>query len=104
MEWALTEEAQTLYARAGAIPVRQDVYETLGQEDAFRWMAAMAESTPYIRAQPRVAEAPQIIQALGEQISAALLGQVTPEAALRTAAEEIHRVMTAGGHDMAPLD
>jgi multiple sugar transport system substrate-binding protein len=104
MRWALTEEAQLLYARAGAIPVRQDVYETLGQEEGFRWMQAMAESTPYIEAQPRVAEAPQIIQAFAEQVAAALLGQVSAEEALETAATEIHRIMVEGGHDVAPLD
>ncbi len=104
MRWALTEEAQMLYARAGAIPVRQDVYEVLGQEDGFRWMEAMADSTPFIEAQPRVAEAPQIIQAFADQVAAALLGQVTPEQALQTAASEIHRIMTGGGYDLAPLD
>jgi multiple sugar transport system substrate-binding protein len=104
MRWALTEDAQMLYARAGAIPVRQDVYETLGQEDGFRWMQAMAASTPYIQAQPRVAEAPQIIQAFGTQVAAALLGQVTAQQALEAAAAEIHRIMVAGGHDVAPLD
>lgn len=104
MRWALTEEAQLLYARAGAIPVRQDVYETLGQEEGFRWMQAMADSTPYIQPQPRVAEAPQIIQAFRDQVAAALLGQVTPEQALQAAAAEIHRIMVAGGYDVAPLD
>ena len=104
MRWALTEDAQTLYARAGAVPVRQDVYETLGQEEDFRWMEAMAESTPFIEAQPRVAEAPQIIQAFSDQVANALLGQVTPEEALQAAASEIHRIMAEGGYDLAPLD
>lgn len=104
MRWALTFDAQLLYAEAGAIPVRQDVYETLGQQEGFRWMQAMAESTPYIQAQPRVAEAPQIISAFADQVAAALLGQVSAEQALRAAAEEIHRIMVAGGYDVAPLD
>ena len=104
MRWALTFDAQMLYARAGAIPVRQDVYEELGQEDRFRWMQAMADSTPFIQAQPRVAEAPQIITAFAEQVAAALLGQVSAEQALRTAAAEIHRIMVTGGYDVAPLD
>ena len=104
MRWALTFDAQMLYARAGAIPVRQDVYETLGQEEGFAWMQAMADSTPFIQAQPRVAEAPQIITAFAEQVAAALLGQVSAEQALQTAASEIHRIMVAGGYDVAPLD
>lgn len=104
MRWALTFDAQMLYARAGAIPVRQDVYETLGQEDGFGWMQAMADSTPFINAQPRVAEAPQIITAFADQVAAALLGQVSAEEALQTAASEIHRIMVAGGYDVAPLD
>lgn len=104
MRWALTFDAQMLYARAGAIPVRQDVYETLGQEDGFGWMQAMADSTPFINAQPRVAEAPQIITAFADQVAAALLGQVSAEEALQAAASEIHRIMVAGGYDVAPLD
>lgn len=104
MAWALTKDAQLHYARSGAIPVRQDVYEELGQEEEFRWMQAMAESTPYIRAQPRVAEAPQIIDVLTTNVSAAVLGEVTPEEAMQRAAEEIQRIMEAGGYDVAPLD
>lgn len=104
MEYALTFEAQMLYARAGAIPVRQDVYEQLGQEEGFEWMQAMAESTPYITAQPRVAEAPQIIEILTANVSEALLGTIAPEDALQRAAEEIQAIMEDGGYDVVPLD
>jgi multiple sugar transport system substrate-binding protein len=100
LEWALTRDAQLHYARAGAIPVRQDVYEELGQEPQFRWMAAMAESTPYIRAQPRLPETPQIIEALNRHVSQALLGTATPEAALQALAIEIERILEEGGHSV----
>ena len=104
MEYALTFEAQMLYAREGAIPVRQDVYEQLGQEEGFEWMEAMAESTQYITAQPRVAEAPQIIEVLTTNVSEALLGNISPEGALQRAAEEIQSIMEDGGYDVVPLD
>lgn len=104
MEWALSKDAQMHYARAGAIPVRQDVYEELGQEPEFRWMQAMAESTRYIRAQPRVAEAPQIIEVVTQRVSEALLEQTSPEEALQAAAEEIQGILERGGYDVEPLD
>ena len=103
MEYALTFEAQMHYAREGAIPVRQDVYETLGQEEGFAWMQAMADSTPYITAQPRVTEAPQIIEVLTNHVSEAMLGAMEPADALQRAAEEIHAILEGGGHDVAPL-
>jgi multiple sugar transport system substrate-binding protein len=104
MEWALSKDAQMHYARSGAIPVRQDVYEELGQEEEFSWMQAMAASTPYIHPQPRVAEAPQIIEVLTNNVNAALLEEVTPEQAMQRAAEEIQRIMEQGGYDVVPLD
>ena len=104
LEYALTHDAQIYYALSGAIPVRQDVYEELGQEDEFRWMQAMAESTPYIRPQPRIAEAPQLIEALDRHASAALLGQVSPEDAVQGAAQDIHAILVEGGYSVKPLE
>lgn len=104
LRYALTHDAQLYYARSGAIPVRQDVYEELGQEEGFRWMRAMAESTPYIRPQPRIAEAPQLIEILDRHASVALLGQVPAEQALRAAAQEIYDVLVAGGYNVKSLE
>lgn len=104
LEWALTQEAQEYYARAGAIPVRQDVYEELGQEEGFEWMQAFAESTPYIHEQPRVVEAPEIIEVFQRWVGEAVLESVTPEEAMDQAAEEIHEIMEAAGYDVEPLD
>lgn len=104
LRYALTKDAQMHYARSGAIPVRQDVYEELGQEEGFRWMQAMADSTPYIRAQPRVAEAPQIIEVINRYASEALLEQMSPEDALQQAAEEVHAILVNAGHSVRALD
>lgn len=104
MEWALSKDAQMHYARSGAIPVRQDVYEELGQEPEYRWMQAMADSTQYIYPQPRITEAPQLIEIVTNQVGAAVLGQVSPEEALQRAAEEIQGILESGGYDVAPLD
>lgn len=104
LKWALTKDAQMYYARSGAIPVRQDVYEELGQEEGFEWMLAFAESTPYIHAQPRVVEAPQIIEAFQRWVGEAVLGSVTPQEAMDNAAEEIQEIMEQGGYDVEPLD
>lgn len=104
MEWALTKQTQTFYAQSGAIPVRQDVYEELGQEEEYSWMAAVAESTPYIVAQPRVIGAPEIIDSLTRNVSSAVLGELSPEDAMQRAAEEIQGIMERDGYDVEPLD
>jgi multiple sugar transport system substrate-binding protein len=104
LEYALTKDAQLYYARAGAIPVRQDVYEELGQEEGFEWMLAFAESTEYIHEQPRVVEGPQIIEAFQRWVGEAVLQSLTPEGAMQRAAEQIQGIMEAGGYDVEPLD
>lgn len=104
LDYALSKDAQTLYAREGAIPVRQDVYEELGQEEAFRWMQAMADSAPFIHALPRMDGTAQINAILERNFSEAVLEQVTPEQAMQTVAEEVHALLTESGFDVAPLD
>ena len=104
LNWALTKDAQLLYALSGAIPVRQDVYEELSDDpDLGWWMSAMAESTPYIYAQPRLAETPQIIEIVNRRLQQAVIDEVTPEEALNEAAAEIYKILVDAGYPVKPL-
>lgn len=104
LNWALTKDAQLFYAQAGAIPVRQDVYEEMSSDpEQGWWMKAMADSTPFIHAQPRLAETPQIIEVLDRRLKQALISEITPEQALLEASREIHKILTDAGYPVKPL-
>ena len=104
LEWALSKDAQLFYAQAGAIPVRQDVYEEMANDPKRGWwMKAMADSTPFIHAQPRLAETPQIIEVLDRRLKQALIAEITPEQALLEGAKEIHKILTDAGYKVKPL-
>ena len=105
LKWALTKEAQLAYALAGAIPVRQDVYEELSDDpDLGWWMSAMAESTPFIRPQPRLAETAQIMEVVDRTNGKILINELSIEEALSGAALEIYNIMVDAGYDVKPLD
>ena len=104
MTWALSKDAQMFYAQAGAIPVRQDVYEEMSSDPTRGcWMKAMADSTPFIHAQPRLAETPQIIEVIDRRLKQALISEITPEQALAEAAKEIYKILTDAGYKVKPL-
>lgn len=104
LNWALTKDAQLFYAQSGAIPVRQDVYEEMANDPKLGWwMKAMADSTRFIHAQPRITETPQIIEVLDRRLSQALISEITPEQALLEGAREIHKILTDAGYKVKPL-
>jgi multiple sugar transport system substrate-binding protein len=104
LKWALTKDAQMEYTKFGAVPVRQDVYESdLGEDPKFRWMKAMAASTPYIRASIRIPEGPQILESTELRLNQAVAGQMSAEEALDTMAKEIFDVMQKAGYKTAML-
>jgi len=104
LKWALTKEAQLAYTRAGAIPVRQDVYEELSQDPDYSWWTqAMADSTPYIVGQNRLPEAPQFFEVIDRRTVQALVGELSPEEAMQGAAQEVHTILETGGYKVKPL-
>jgi len=104
LSWAMTKDAQLFYAQSGAIPVRQDVYEEMANDPKRGWwMKAMADSTPFIHAQPRLAETPQIIEVLDRRLKQALISEITPEQALSEGAKEIYKILSDAGYKVKPL-
>lgn len=105
LEYALSKESQTYYAQAGAVPVRQDVYEALSDDPKIGWwMKAMADSTPYIVGQPRLTETPQIVAVVDRYLGIILIEEMSVKDALAAAAQEIHAILVEGGYTVAPLE
>ena len=63
----------------------------------------MADSTPYIYAQPRLAETPQIIEVVNRRLQQAVIDELTPEEALNEAAQEIYDILVNAGYSVKPL-
>jgi multiple sugar transport system substrate-binding protein len=104
LKWALTDENQQFYTRAGAIPVRQDTYEALADDpDIGWWASAMAASTPYIRAQPRLVETAQLVEIIDRRVVQALIGELTPEEAMAEGAREVETILRNGNYNYRPL-
>ncbi|MCC7208742.1 MAG: extracellular solute-binding protein [Anaerolineae bacterium] len=104
LKWALTNENQVYYTQAGAIPVRQDTYEQLADDPKVGWWAkAMAESTPFIRAQPRLVETAQLVEIIDRRVVQALIGELSPEDAMMEAAKEVETILENGDYKYKPL-
>ena len=104
LEWAMTKDAEMAYAKAGGVPVRQDVYEELAKDPAYGWwMQAVADSTPYIHAQVRIKETPQILAVIDRVLGQAVIKKMTAEQALQQAATDIQQIMVKGGYNVTPL-
>ena len=104
LKWAMSKDAQLFYAKSGAIPIRQDVYQEMANDPKLGWwMKAMADSTKYIHTPPRITESPQIFEVLDRRLGQALISEITPEQALSEGAKEIHKILTDAGYKVKPL-
>jgi len=102
LKWALSKDSQLAYTLAGAIPVRQDVYEELSDHpDVGWWASAFAESTPFIKAAIRIPEAAQIREINTQRMVQTLTGELSVSEATEMAAEEIRALMEEAGYAMA---
>ena len=101
VKWLTTKDNQTAYARAGAIPVRQDTYEELAMDEVLGWWTSgFAESTPFIKPETRLPETPLIRESVLTRMSQAYVDEITAEEAVELMASEIRRVMEDAGYDL----
>lgn len=100
LEWFISKDTQLIFARAGGVPTRTDVYEELSADPAFWWAKAVADSAPYIRGQIRLEPTSQIYDVLNRVLGEVLLEQKTPQAALEEAAAEIKGIMQSSGFEV----
>ncbi|MBX9454658.1 MAG: extracellular solute-binding protein [Rhizobium sp.] len=103
-KWFLTYKAQYAYAEGGGIPVRSDVFESdLKDQVKFRWMTPYLEEMKFGRQLLGYREGPAINQILGLRLNQALIGELSPAAALNRAAEDIHALFEKNGRKTGML-
>jgi multiple sugar transport system substrate-binding protein len=100
LKWFQTREAQVIYAKAGAPPVRLDVLAdpSLNTRPEFRWMKALAEGLKSARQPWTVPEGAQLTAVLDLRLNQAVTGELPAAAALNTAAAELHDIMQKAGY------
>ena len=103
LKWFIGKDVQRAYAEAGGIPVRSDVLTELAPQPRFSWMAAYNDSGKVARQDLGYAEGPQVEEVLGLRLNQALIGELTPAAALNTAAREIHDILVRTGRKTGML-
>ncbi|MBO0904843.1 extracellular solute-binding protein [Jiella sonneratiae] len=104
IQWFLTEQAQTAYAEGGGIPVRADVLEKLSSQPKFAWMAAYKTNLEAGKQPLGFAEGAAVEQVIGLRLNQALVGEMSPAAALNTAAKEIEGIFKQSGRNTGMLD
>ena len=102
--WFLTAGAQRVYAEAGAIPVREDVFRSdLAQNPKYRWMSAYVDMQKYASQELGYAEGAQVEQILGLRLNQALIGEMSSGKALNLAAKEIEDTFRKSGRRTGTL-
>ncbi|MHB8619985.1 MAG: extracellular solute-binding protein, partial [Chloroflexota bacterium] len=101
-KWSVTKEAQVEFLKAGSIPVRTDAYTAPGvaADPRFRFGKAMVASADSIHPYLRIPEGPQIFDKLGLRLNQALVGQMKPDQALKTAQDEVTAILKGAGYKM----
>ncbi|GIQ61648.1 ABC transporter substrate-binding protein [Paenibacillus cisolokensis] len=93
MKWITSKEVQIEYAKAGAVPIRSDVYDSeIADLPELRYLKAMKEAAKYSVSRPGVTIYPQFEDILGLYLNKALIGQISGEEALAKIAEEASKI------------
>lgn len=102
VKWLTTKDNQLAYAKAGAIPVRQDTYEELATDEVVGWWtSAFAESTPFLHPETRLPETPLIRDSVATRMAQAYVDEISAEEAVSLMASEIRTVMEDAGYSVS---
>ena len=102
VKWLTTKENQVAYAKAGAIPVRQDTYEELATDEVVGWWtSAFAESTPFLKPETRLPETPLIRNSVTTRMAQAYVDEISAEEAVALMAAEVRTVMEDAGYPVS---
>ncbi|WP_164871817.1 ABC transporter substrate-binding protein [Solirhodobacter olei] len=103
-KWFLTYKAQYAYAEAGGIPVRTDVFSSdLKNKEKYRWMTAYLDEIKYGKQILGFKEGPAINQMLGLRYNQALVGELSPAAALNKGAQDMYDLFKKDGRKTGML-
>ena len=105
IKYFITEQAQTIYAEGGGIPVHTGVLRgPLSEQDRFRWMQPYATTVENATQVMMYKEGPQVEDIIGLRLNQALIGELTAPEALNTAAQDIYDVLSGSGRNTGQLD
>lgn len=98
-KWFLTYDAQYEFAKAGAGPVRRDVYKSdLASQPQFRWMSAHMDTlNNYAHSIANYEEGVRLLEIGGLRLNQAVIGELSSAKALNLAAEEMYQVLKDNG-------
>lgn len=105
LKWFQTREAQVIYTKAGAPPVRLDVLNDpgLNQQREFRWMKPLAEGLATARILWTVTEGAQVSAVLDLRLNQAITGEMSSTEALNKSAEELYEIVKKAGYKTGRL-
>ncbi|MCE6076467.1 extracellular solute-binding protein [Agrobacterium vitis] len=103
VKWFVSKPAQEAYVEAGGVPVRGDVLEPLADDPAYFWVKAYLSNLDGAVSLFGYAEAAEVNDVLGLRLNQALIGELSPAAALNTAAAEIEAIFTKSGRKTGRL-
>lgn len=93
MKWVTSFETQKEVARAGAVPIRSDIYESeLAEEPGLRYLKAMKDASKYAVSRPGVTIYNKVEDILGVYLNKTLIGEMTGEEAMNKIAEEASKL------------
>jgi multiple sugar transport system substrate-binding protein len=102
VKWLTTKDNQFAYAKAGAIPVRQDTYEELATDEVVGWWtSAFAESTSFLHPETRLPETPLIRESVSTRLAQTYVDEISAEEAVALMASEIRTVMEDAGYTVS---
>jgi multiple sugar transport system substrate-binding protein len=98
LDWLMSKDAQMRWAELGNTVTRQDVYESdLAEEKRFRYMAAVAASTPDVHPGIRYPFSQQMLQTTERRITEIVSDQLTVTKGLDLIATEINKAAQDAG-------
>ncbi|MDQ3870980.1 MAG: extracellular solute-binding protein [Chloroflexota bacterium] len=100
MQWFSGGPTNVAFAKAGGFPSRTSTLNNADLNKQYPWYATLKEVIPtaFADCRPRNNESFNIINTLGTQISKALSGQATTEAAMKAADQQIGKMLKDAGY------
>lgn len=104
LDWFQQPEVQAAYVEAGGVPVRGDLGKgRLADDRAYRFLDAYAQNAAHAVMGLPFAGAAEASDAMALHLNRAVIGEMTPRAALNAAAGDLAAILTRQGYQVTRL-
>ena len=95
LKWFLRKDVQMIYAKAGGVPVNEEVYRELAAtgEQKWRFCKAYLEAMPYVKLRPITMKWPKIVDVIAVNVQNAIVEKITVDKAISNMAAGIKKIM-----------